>query len=232
MVASRHILPPKRFWLDWEVEFLQRNYADALNVDLAQVLDMEPKRILAKANALGLHKSRAVVAEMQRQKMLDPNHGGRKAQFGPGHPPANKGLRRPGWAPGDMAKTQFKPGARPHTWVPVGSYRICEGQLQLKVNDLPGPNTVRRHPVSRIVWERANGPVPAGHKVVFKPGRATTDPTLITLDAVECITDAELMRRNSIHRLHPQFAELARLKGQLHRAINTRLKKESHEQDH
>lgn len=44
-------------------------------------------------------------------------------------------------------RTQFEKGSRPHTWLPVGSYRVVPGGsghttliLEKKVNDLPGPN--------------------------------------------------------------------------------------------
>lgn len=74
-----------------------------------------------------------------------------------------KGLCHEGSKP-----TQFKKGSRPHTWLPIGSVRVVPGGsahttwiLEKKVNDLPGPNHVRWHPVHRLVWEAANGPVPA-----------------------------------------------------------------------
>jgi hypothetical protein len=124
-----------------------------------------------------------------------------------------------------MAQTQFKDGSRPHTWVPVGSYRINgDGYLDRKVNDLPGPNTVRWKPVHRLVWSDAHGPVPEGCTVVFKPGRRTTVLELITVDAVECITRAELMARNSIHNLPPALVEIHQLRGTLKRAINRKAK--------
>jgi hypothetical protein len=97
---------------------------------LAEVLGMRLRRVLAKAkaNAMGLKKSKALIAETARERTCRPEHGSRA--------------------------TQFKPGMRPHTWVPVGSYRIVEGPvLERKVNDLPGLNAVRWKPVSRVVWE-------------------------------------------------------------------------------
>jgi hypothetical protein len=215
----------RKFWTPAEEAHLRQHYADTLTVDLAPLYGRTIKQVLAKANALGLRKSVELISATARERSTRPDHGGRKTQFGPGHPPANKGLRRPGWAPGNMGKTQFKPGQKPHTWLPVGSTRIVDDQLQLKVNDSPGPNSVRWHPMSRVVWERTHGPVPAGHKVVFRPGRATTDAALITLDAVECISDAELMRRNSIHTNYPpELAEIARLRGTLTRVINRKSK--------
>lgn len=225
MVKSRNILPPKRFWLQWEEEFLRQNYADALTVDLAEVLECDPKRVLAKANAMGLKKTTALIAEMARERATRPGHGSLATRIKPGQTPWNKGKPGSTGTQEGCRATQFKPGTRPHTWVPIGSYRVCEGQLQLKVNDLPGPNHVRWRPVSRVVWEAANGPVPAGHKVVFKTGRASIDPAAITADAVELVSDEELMRRNSYHTtLPPELARVVQLRGVLSRMINRKTK--------
>lgn len=223
MPKSRNILPPRRFWQPWEEQFLREHYADSLTVHLAEVLGVSIKRVLAKANSMGLKKSVALIAETARERTSRPDHGSRRTRIQPGQAPWNKGTHFV--AGGRSAETRFKPGTRPHTWVPVGSYRVVEGMLERKVNDLPGPNTVRWKPVSRLVWEAAHGPVPPGHTVVFRPGRKTTDPALITLDALECISRDELMRRNSIHRYPPELVEIHRLRGALNRQIN-RLTKE------
>lgn len=226
MSKSRNI--PRRAWTDVEKELLTRNYADSRTEDLAKVLGRPVERVLAKANTMGLKKSRALIAEIAREKMTDPQHGGRAHQFAKGMVPANKGKKMPpGWAPGRMAQTQFTKGSRPHTWVPVGSYTInSDGHLDQKVNDDPGPRHVRWKPVHRLVWEAAHGPVPSGHTVVFKPGRATAVLELITLDAVELLTRAELMARNTIHHRYPaELKQLINLKGAVKAQITRRLKK-------
>jgi hypothetical protein len=223
MVKSRNILPPRRYWLAWEVEFLRRTYADSLTADLARVLGMPQRSVLAKANALGLHKSVEVIAEVARERSRRPDHGGRAHQFRTGHTTWNKGTHfDPG---GRSAETRFKPGSKPHTWVPVGSYRVtADGALELKTGDDPGPYTVRWTPVARLVWEAAHGPIPAGHSVVFKPGMRTTDPELLTVDRMECLTRQQLMARNTVHQYGPLVASIAQLRGAINRQINKRTK--------
>lgn len=229
---AKTIRQPRRYWKPWEEEMLRLNYADSHNSDLAQVFGCTPERVAAKASAMGLKKSREYLAAEARKHTLKPGHPSHAYRFQRGAAPANKGVKHPpGWAPGRMREGQFKAGHKPHTWVPVGSYRIVKNksggeQLERKVNDMPGPTCVRWHPVHRLVWEAAHGPVPDGHIVVFKPGRRSTELEHITLDAVECITRVELMRRNTIHHLPPEFAEVARLKAVLHRTINTKLRKD------
>ena len=62
-----------------------------------------------------------------------PRPRGRKYEFKPGNVPANKGLRRPGFAPGRMAKTQFKKGHKNNTEFQVGdiSSPVKHGRAQM-----------------------------------------------------------------------------------------------------
>lgn len=232
MTKSRGILSSRRFWTEVELELLRCNYADTKTEDLAIALGRTLSTVYQKARKLDLAKSPEFVAEMSRQAMLRPDHGGRKVQFPKGHVPANKGLRRPGWTAGNMAKTQFKKGQMPHTWMPVGSYRVNgDGWLELKFSDEPGPYMKRWIPVHRKVWIDANGPIPRGHIVVFKRGRRSTDPALITIDAIECISLVENMRRNTLHNMPKELVQITQLRGVLNRAINKRAKaEEPHEQ--
>lgn len=234
MTKSKGANRPRFKWREEvEVLMLKQHYANTPTKSLALVFGCTPTQVLRKANSLGLTKTHEYLSQMSRQLLADPSHGANKTWFQKGSVPVNKGKKHPpGWAPGNMARTQFKPGSRPHTWVPVGSYRVVEGTLELKVNDLPGASNVRWKPVHRLLWEAANGPVPEGHVIAFKPGRKSAKPEEVTLDCVECISRAENALRNSIHTLPPEIAELHRLRGSLNRQIHKRakqLKDEHHE---
>ena len=227
MGASSRIVPPKRFWLRWQEEFLRQHYADALTVHLAQVLGTSVKRVLAKANAMGLRKSVELIAATAAERTRLPGHGGQAHQFKKGLVPWNKGTHFK--AGGRSAETRFKPGARPHTWVPVGTFRVTpDGCLEKKFSDDAGPPRARWRNYALMVWEAEHGPVEKGCVVVFKPGMKTTDPALVTLDRLECINRQQLMQRNSYHtNLPPELARVVQLRGVLSRAINQRAKKEA-----
>ncbi|MCA0240177.1 MAG: HNH endonuclease [Proteobacteria bacterium] len=234
MTRPRDLLcvPHDKWWLAWEVEFLRLYYADYLTEAIAAVLGRTQRRVLAKANQLGLRKSPELVSAIARERSSAPGHGSQAYRWQKGHVPVNKGVRRPGWHAGRMREGQFKPGNKPQTTRPIGSLRVVEGQLQRKVNDLPGRSDVRWKPVTQIVWAEAGRELPAGSVVVFKPGRATTDPALITVDALEVVDRAELLRRNSIRNYPPELADVIRLRAQLRRAINKQAKEEAdREQD-
>ena len=223
MTKSRNMLSPRQPWSEADIELLRRHYADSLNADLAKALGRPIERVAAKAHSLGLRKSPELIAETARQRMADPSHRARATQFQPGRAPVNKGIKHPpGWSPGRMAATQFKVGDRPHTWVPVGSLRVKDGYLERKVSEEPGSPSKRWHGVHRLVWEAANGPMPAGHVIVFKPGKQTTDLAAITLDAVELVSRAELMARNTRHNYGPEINELIGLRARITRQINKR----------
>ncbi|ASK91082.1 HNH endonuclease [Xanthomonas campestris pv. trichodesmae] len=144
----------------------------------------------------------------------------------PGSVPSNKGLRRPaGWAPGRMAQTQFLAGRPAHenaNYKPIGSLRVSrDGDLERKVTDdrdiVPARRWVGVH---RLVWEATHGPIPPGYVVRFRSGMKTIDPELITLDRLELISQAENMRRNTIHNYPEHLKKVMRLRGVLNRRIN------------
>jgi hypothetical protein len=222
MTKSKTGKPPRAFWTEAQVAHLRAHYADTPTADMVTACGHTINQILAKANALGLRKTKALISAMSRERM-NGDHPGRASQFKPGQAPVNKGVKHPpGWAPGRMAQTQFKAGMRPATWVPVGTHVINpDGLLDRKVNDEPGPRHHRWHPVHRLVWVEANGPVPAGHVVVFKKGATTNVLEEITLDRIELITRAELMHRNSLHtQMPPELRQIVRLRARLTRHIN------------
>jgi HNH endonuclease len=228
MTRSRGILSPRHSFSEVEKELVRRHYADSLTSDLATATGLSEDQIHRLARQLGVKKGRGLIVQMAREKMADPGHPARLHRFTKGITPANKGKKMPeGWSPGRMRETQFPKGNRPHTWVPVGSYRVNpDGYLELKLNDLPGPYYVRWKPVHRMVWEEAHGPIPEGHVVRFKEGRRTAVLELITLDAIECITLAENARRNSIHNMPPHLKAATVLRAQLTRQINKRARKD------
>lgn len=217
-------------WLPHEDEVMQRFYPQLTGADMAQILRRPLKSVYAHAKALGLKKSEEFLAtdrsgRVQRGKQ-DPRM--QASQFKPGLVPWNKGTKGIVGVQEACRATQFKkgrPACESSNYRPIGSERInADGYLERKVTDDPSIAPARRWVgVHRLVWESANGPIPAGHVVVFKPGRHTTDAAAITADALEIVTRVELMRRNSVHTvLPPPLARLAQLRGALTRQINRR----------
>lgn len=226
----------RRLWTEPELELLRSSYANTKTANLAIALGRGVQNVYAKATKLGLTKSEEYRASPAACRLRRGDQVGAAHRFQKGHVPANKGLRRPGWAPGDMAKMQFKKGRAAHeawNYLPIGSHRLSkDGYLERKVIDDPSIFPVRRWVgVHRLVWSEVHGPIPVGHVVAFLPGRRSTDLALITADALELLTLAENLKRNSFYRYGPEIVKVVQLRGAITRQINKRAKaEETHEQ--
>lgn len=227
MTQSRHIIRQRATWTDDMIQALRERYPREITRALAEDLGLTCAQVYQQAARLGIKKSEAFHASPASGRL---GHGkGKSCRFQKGHTPANKGLRRPGWAPGRMAETQFKKGemrgATQHNYVPIGTLRISkDGYLERKVTD-DHPVPARRWvAVHRLVWIDANGPVPDGHIVRFKAGMKTSELEEVTLDKLECISKADNMKRNTLHRYPKEIAKLIQLRGALTRQIHKKEK--------
>lgn len=219
MTKSRGIYGAKAVWTAEAVAILIARYPDERTETLAAELGMRLGQVYGKASGMGLKKSAAFMASPASGRTT--GRQGIGTRFEKGLVPWNKGKSYP--APGRAAETTFKPGHAPHNTIPVGSYRLDkDGTLQQKINNNPGNSSVRWRGVHELVWTAANGPLPPKHIVVFRPGRRTAVLEDITLDAVECISLAENMRRNTRHNLPKELSDLMQLRGALTRQINRR----------
>jgi hypothetical protein len=219
--------PPRVRWTDEQVALLTREYPDRQTEEVAKRLGIDIGRVYAKASSLGLHKSASFMesdrsGRIQRGR-TDPRMVA--TQFGAGHSSWNKGKKGVSGHHPNTVRTQFKAGemhgAAQHNYVPIGSERLSkDGYLERKVTD-DHPVPARRWvAVHRLVWEAANGPIPSGYVVCFLPGRKTADLELITIDAIELISRAELARRNHPRSKDPELAQLVQLKGAITRQVN------------
>ena len=230
MTRSRNILPKRMKWAPEMEAQLRKLYPHARTEDVAEMMGIRVPQVNSAAFRLRLRKSREYLASEQSTR-LRPGCAPNAGTFKPGHATWNKGMNYA--AGGRSIETQFKPGhlggRAAVLWRPIGHERITKnGTLQRKVSDTG--NTPRDYrSVHSIVWEAAHGPIPAGHVVIFKPGTATSIAAEITLEKLELVSRAELMRRNSRHaRYPPELNSLMFMKGVLTRKINERTKQNEH----
>lgn len=218
-------------WTADEDATLTRRYPDEPTARIAADMGRKLGSVYQRAAALGLKKSAAYLASPAACRTNGRQGVG--TRFEKGHVPANKGLRRPGWGPGRMKATQFKPGVRQgiaaKNWCPVGTIRVdAEGYQRIKIREgQPGDRVYGFGNVSiwpllqRHTWEQAHGPIPAGFAVVFKDGNKAN----CALDNLELVSRADLMRRNTVHNLPKPLAQTIQLLGALKRQIRERTTK-------
>ena len=129
-----------------------------------------------------------------------------------GHVPANKGKKMPNEIKEKIKHTFFKKGHKPHNAKIDGyiSKRLDKrnGRTYLYIRISEG----KWEEYHRYVWEKQNGKIPAGMNLIFKDGNTLN----CNIDNLELLTNAELMKRNSIHNypeeLQVKIRKLAKLK--------------------
>lgn len=196
------------------MQLLRELYPDQITRDIAARLGRAQRAVAAKAAALGLRKSETYLASPAAARIQPGDGKGSATRFRPRMTPWNKGSTYV--AGGRSIETRFKPGQTPHTHKPIGSEAWRDGYLWRKVSEDRQPARFNWREVHRIVWEEHNGPVPAGHAVVF----INRDRSDIRLDNLELISRQELARRNTVHRLPPELRKVIRTKGTITRQIN------------
>ena len=220
----------RKKWTKADIDLVKRLYPDTRTADIAKRLGVSVPSIYHLARKLGLKKSAEFHQTPASGRIRPGDKRGLGSRFCKGHVPANKGVK--GWqAGGRSAETRFKKvtvnGKAAKLLQPLGTERITKDGIRQRKIRMDGPPQRRWKAVHTILWEEHHGPVPDGHIVVFRNG----DRSDIRLENLELITRAENMRRNSIHRLPEELAEVCRLKGVLKRHITKRERHRHEKQD-
>jgi hypothetical protein len=178
-----------RFWAAEDLQIVRWLYPHVRTEKLAAILGRKISAVYAAGWNMGLHKTKEFLA----------------------------GLRRPGYAPGRMAQTQFKKGCRTgkaaQNWCPIGTVRTDKGGFQrIKVREAKygkeatGFGNTKVWPLlNRHVWEQHKGPVPPSHAICFRDGKRTN----CAIENLECISRAELAQRNVMWTRYPRDLALA-----------------------
>jgi len=218
MSASRHI------WTDAEIALLRQRYPNERTADIAADIGITRSQVYYRADVLCLRKSQGFLSSAASGRTTGGI--GQHHRFRPGQRAWNAGKPFP--ARGRSAETQFKPGqlsGKARTLLrQIGAERISkDGYLERKINN-GQPIYKRWRAVHRIVWEQANGPIPRGHAVVFRPGCRSVNTADIAIDKLELVTRRELMRRNTVHNYPEPIVRAIRTRAALVRVINNRSK--------
>jgi len=218
--------PKRRPWTAAEVDQLTREYADTKTSTLALRMGWRTEQVYTKAVKLGLKKSARYLASPDACHLRRGDNVGAAYRFPPGHVPANKGLRRPGWYAGNMRATQFKKGQRGCKYLPIGTEIFrSDGYLYRKLTDTGYPPRDWKQ-VHRLIWEQYHGPIPAGYHVRFIDDNRKN----VALLNLCLVSRQDLAALNRMWNRYPrELCEVIQLRGALNRRINRRLK---HEKPH
>lgn len=185
-----------RHWTTSEERTLRELYHVALNTEIAAKLNRTVPSVTHRAIKLGLRKPDELVKS--------------RCRLQPGHATWNKGRKH---SPAGSEAARFKPGNLPHNHRQIGAERVTkDGVLERKVTDTRSRKDWR--PVKDLMWEEHHGPIPPGHIVVV----ADRDKAHLCITNLLCITKAENMRRNSIHRTEGAASDMQRKSWQRRKA--------------
>ena len=88
-------------------------------------------------------------------------------------------------------KTAFKKGNIPHNHRNVGSERITKyGYVEIKVSE---PNSWK--PKHKYIYEKINGPIPKGHKLIFLDGNKSN----VSIENLKLVSSEQLLIMNKKH---------------------------------
>lgn len=143
------------------------------------------------------------LTERQIKQIRQRNHfiSGFTGRFEKGSIPPNKG-KKGYYAPGSE-KGWFKKGNITHNTAPLNTeYETDDGYIKIKI---AMPNKWQyKH---RIIWEKQNGPIPAGHMVIFLDGNKKN----FDIKNLKLISQKECATLNKMHLRteDPQLTETA-----------------------
>jgi hypothetical protein len=203
-------------WTAAEVRKVRKLYPHVKTQGIALQLGRTLGQVYQKAAALGLKKTVEYLSSPDACRLRRGDNVGAEYRFKLGQVVWNKGTNFT--AGGRSPETRFKPGNVPANRLPVGHIRLnSEGYLDIKT----APGRHKFVPLHRWNWKQAYGEYPAkGMMLIFKDG----DKQNCDISNLECISRADLMKRNSVHNLPKKLAEIVQLRGALNRKINKRTK--------
>lgn len=169
--------PANKIFSNEQEQFIRDHYQGIDNQELTDLLNEQ----------FNTQFTRAQVKTWKNRNKLD---SGLKGYFEPGHVPINKGTKGMFNVGGNSGS--FKKGDQPKNYKPIGTERIDrDGYVLVKVRDEGIWNERWRHK-HRIVWEKANGPIPDGHVLIFRD----QDKSNVCIDNLMLVTKRQHLQLN------------------------------------
>lgn len=192
---------------------MREHYADKTALSVGMAIGKTESQVHNKAFHLKLKKSPGFLTMAGRE--LSMRESAKVGRFKSGHQTWNKGIKGSTGLHDASRASQFKIGQLPHNHHPIGYERVdCEGYLHRKISDT-GHTKRDFKLVHHIIWQSVHGEIPSGCYIVFADGNKAN----FDIDNLVCLTKAENMKRNTIHRFSPELKEAIRLTKKLQKLI-------------
>lgn len=199
-----------------EIDYIKKYYADNTSGELAEKLNRPICSVYNKAHALGLKKSDDFFNSGEGGRLVKGSKIGQCTRFKKGHSPKNKGKKMSAEQYEKCKHTFFKKGQKSHN-------EQYDGHISIRTDKRTGNSYFyirlskgNYQPLHRVLWEKENGKILKGMNLIFIDG----DQSNVSLDNLQLISEAENMKRNSLHNYPKEIKDLIQLKGALQRQIN------------
>ena len=195
-----------RKWTEEEMRILRELYPHTRTEELCNILNRSARSVYSQANTNGIKKTQEYIDYLLSIEADRLRKYGIATRYKKGNPTWNKNVK--GYMGANV--TSFKKGQLPHNTKSIGDEKLNkEGHTLVKIGH---KKWIRKH---RLIWEQANGPIPKGFYLRIKDGNKDN----YNLDNMELITQAENMRRNTIHKYPEELKNTMRALQKLKRTI-------------
>jgi hypothetical protein len=205
-----------RNWSEYEQHVLVTMFPDNYTETICNLLNRSYSSVAHRAYLFGLKKS-ADFKQKELEKQGERLYiAGKSYRYTAGNIPDNKGKKITIDVYKKLSPTMFVKGRVPHNakkdWEEVyKKSKSGKPYLMVKV-----PGIANLQPKHIWLWETKNGKVEKGFNIVFKDGNQLN----CTIENLEYISNAELMKRNTIHRFPDELKSTIKLVNKLKKAIN------------
>jgi len=209
----------KRFTPE-EDQYIRDNYLTKFLREIGEHLGRTEGTIHQRIKVIGLFIPPDIIKERLQQSFKNLAESGKMSRFQKGIIPHNKGKKMSPEIYEKCKGTMFKPGMVPATCVHFGKPYLYErtredGYVE-KLWFIQEATNKRSAYLAYLC--RQNGIDLTGKKPILKEGFDHSRAP--TLEDIIVVTNAENMRRNSMHRYPPEVVKLCQLRGALQRQIN------------
>jgi hypothetical protein len=200
-----------------EDQFLKDNYHRIPAKRMAKMLGRSEGTARQRMKLLGIIVPPEIVEKFRLE-----------SRFKKGAAPVNKGKKQTDFMSKEAIErtknTRFKKGQLPHNSKSDNAISIRadkSGAVYKYIRISKGKWAL----LHRYNWEKKHGKIPKGLNLVFRD----RDTMNCDISNLEALTNAQLMKRNSVHNLPKPLAGIVQLRGVLNRQIRKHLKNISNE---
>lgn len=177
------------------------------------------------AYRLGLKKSGLFLRE-QRRRLAGTSENRIKTRFRKGHIPSNKGKKMEEWAGAETVEkfraNRFVKGHKPWNTKYDGAISV-HTERNGKKYQLIRISENKWELLHRHVWMLHHGSIAKGYNIVFRDGNTMN----CGIENPECISNEELMSRNTLHGYPPELQTAIKTKNKIIKKIKSCGKKQN-----